>query len=98
MAQGGHPRPAVQTRPKVCTLYCAFHGQDPAACQPQLIYHSVSSSRANRILGKKKDNILDSQSQIYEKGVQIELIESILFMLLKKKKKKKETNSKLCFC
>lgn len=53
------------------------------------------SSRANRILGKKKDNILDSQSQIYEKGVQIELIESIVFMLLKKKK---ETNSKLCFC
>lgn len=45
------------------------------------------SGRANRILGKKKDNILDSQSQIYEKGVQIELIESILFMLLKKRKK-----------
>ena len=36
------PRPVVQIRPKICALFCAFHGQGPAACQLQHIYHPVS--------------------------------------------------------
>ena len=40
------PRPVVQTRPKICVLFCASHGQDPAACQLQHIYHPGSHNQS----------------------------------------------------